>query len=167
MIKDVLTIGNAKLTEVSQELGPHEFNSLELNSLVQDLLDTMTFKGGVGISAVQIGVLKRVALIGYDDSNARYRNIGSQPLIVVINPTIEVIGNEVCEYNEGCLSLPNERGMVVRPKKIRYKFYDEKGNMVSGESDGFFARVFQHELDHMDGILFPMRIEQNIIKVDE
>lgn len=160
MIKEVLTIGNEMLFKMSKEIMPDEFNTAQLSDLIQDLVDTMNYKGGVGISAVQTGIHKRVAVIGYDNNNLRYKNIGTYPLTVIINPIFEVIGNETCEYNEGCLSVPNVRGMVIRPKKIRYKFYNETGAETTGESDSFFARVLQHEIDHMDGILFTMRIEQ-------
>ena len=159
MIKELLTIGNEHLLQVSKEVAPDEFNTTQLSGLIRDLIDTMNFKGGVGISAVQIGIHKRIAVIGYDGSNPRYKQIGNCPLTVIINPVFEVVGNETCEYNEGCLSVPDSRGMVIRPKKIRYKFYDEIGKEAVGESDGFFARVLQHEIDHMNGILFPMRIE--------
>ena len=159
MIKEVLTIGSDILLQVSKEVTPDELNTPQLGALIKDMVDTMLVKDGVGISAVQIGVLKRITVIGYDDSNPRYKNIGGFPLTVIINPSFEVIGDETCEYNEGCLSVPDSRGIVVRPKKICYTYQDETGVITNGESDGFFARVLQHEIDHMDGILFPMRIE--------
>lgn len=160
MIKEVLTIGHEMLVQVSKEVMPEEFNTPPLDNLIKDMIDTMGYKNGaVGISAVQIGVLKRVIVIGYEDNNSRYSDTGNFPLTIMINPSFEIINDEVCEYNEGCLSVPDFRGIVVRSKKIRYKYQDVEGVVISGESDGFFARVFQHEVDHMNGILFPMRIE--------
>lgn len=160
MIREVLIDGDKRLLQISQEVTKGEFSSMGLLKLIRDMQDTMEFKHGIGISAVQVGVLKRIALIGYDQANPRYKEIGHCPLTVIINPTIEPVGSETCEYNEGCLSVPDIRGIVSRPKQIRYRFYNEHGELISGESADFFARVLQHEIDHMDGILFPMRINQ-------
>ena len=159
MIKDVLKIGDKLLLETSVQINQHEFNTVELNNLITDMRDTMHENGGVGISAIQIGIKKRVAIIEYDGNNPRYKDIGNCPLTVVINPEITVVGDEVSEYNEGCLSVPDARGLVTRPKHISYKFFDESGALVTGDDSGFFARVMQHEIDHMDGILFTMRID--------
>jgi peptide deformylase len=159
MLQPILKMGDQRLLQVSQAITTSEFNSLELLNLIADLTDTMRHNSGVGISAVQIGVLKRIALIEYDAANSRYSNIGKCDLTVVINPEVTVIREEICDFNEGCLSIPNMRGMVTRAKKIAYTYYDIAGNIIRGESDGFFARVLLHELDHMDGILYPMRIK--------
>ncbi len=167
MIRDVLTIGDPRLLVVSAAISADEFNTSELNSLISDLYDTMKSRDGVGIAAVQIGYHKRVLLIEYDGNNPRYSHIGNCPLHVVINPEIEVIGNETVDYNEGCLSVPEERSVVNRPKFIRYRFFNQYGQLVEGENDGFFARVLQHEVDHLNGVLFPMRIEDpaKLIKI--
>ena len=158
MIKDVLITGDDRLLEISSEVEAHEFNTPELGNLIADMLDTMHHNNGVGIAAIQIGIPKRMALIEYDKNNPRYLDIGSCPLTVVINPKIEIIGDETWEHNEGCLSVPNQRGMVTRPKHLRYSFYDQSGKLITGTSDNFFTRVLQHEIDHMNGILFPTRI---------
>ncbi|HLX53695.1 MAG TPA: peptide deformylase [Aquella sp.] len=159
MIKEVLTTGNELLGQVSEEVTLDELNTPQLKSLIEDMIDTMKFKNGVGIAAVQIGVPKRIAIIGYDSSNPRYKDIGSFPITVIINPSFEAVGDEVFELNEGCLSVPGIRGDVIRAKKLRYKYQDMTGTIITGETDSFFARVLQHEIDHMNGILFPMRIE--------
>ena len=168
MICEVLTIGDERLLKVSTEVQQSEFNTPELDVLIQDMYDTMLEQGGVGIAAIQIGCLKRILLIGYDgESNQRYTSeIGLCPLTVVINPQIEAVGNEQADFNEGCLSVPGKRGMVSRPKHIRYSYYDQTGNLTRGESNGFFARVIQHEIDHLDGILFPMRIKDQSTIMD-
>ncbi len=161
MIKDILHIGDKLLLEKSMEVKSHEFNSKELKELINNLRDSMRETNGVGISAIQIGVKKRIALIEYYVDNPRYAEIGNCPLTVLINPEFSVVGDEISEYNEGCLSVPDTRGIVRRPKHIKYKYFDEAGQQIIGENDGFFARVMQHEIDHMDGILFTTRVDIN------
>lgn len=158
MIREVLTIGDERLLQISQVVRSNEFNTPALAELISDMRDTMHEKGGVGIAAVQIGCHKRILLIEYDGNNPRYAEIGDCPLKIIINPQIESVGGETQDYNEGCLSVPDERGLVNRPKHIRYKYYNQLGEQFEGEDDGFFARVLQHEVDHLDGILFPMRV---------
>lgn len=158
MIRDVLTIGDDQLLQISLEVDVKEFNSQELFNIIADMRDTMHKEGGVGIAAVQIGYHKRITIIEFDGSNPRYSEIGDCPLTVIINPKIEAVGEEMIGYTEGCLSVPNLRGQVVRPKHIKYSYYNQYGELIQGENDGFFARVMQHEIDHMDGILFPSRV---------
>ena len=164
MIKDVLITGDNRLFERSSEVVAHEFNTPWLDDLIADMLDTMRQNNGVGIAAIQIGIPKRIALIEYDENNPRYREIGSCPLTVVINPEIEVIGTDTSEHVEGCLSVPNQRGVVIRPKHLRYSFYDATCKLITGVSDSFFTRVLQHEIDHMNGILFPTRLTDQTIE---
>ena len=168
MIREVLTIGDERLLQVSEPVRNHEFNTKELSSLIRDMEDTMDHKGGVGIAAVQIGYHKRITIIKYDGTNPRYAEIGDCPLTVIINPQIRALDTEQSTYNEGCLSVPYMRGMVSRPKRIHYQFYNQYGELISGEDDGFFVRVMQHEIDHMDGILFPFRVEdKNTLKATD
>jgi len=160
MIKEVLTTGNELLGQVSKEVALDEFGTPQLDAVVKDMIDTKnSITGAVGIAAIQIGVLKRITVIGYGDGNLRYKDTGNFPTTVIINPSFEAVGDEVFELNEGCLSVPGTRGDVIRPRKLRYKYQDITGAIITGESDDFFARVLQHEVDHMNGILFPMRIE--------
>jgi peptide deformylase len=156
MIKEVLKIGDPRLLEISKPVEPSEFKSQALNELITDMTDTMRHEGGVGISAVQIGVHKRIALIEYDNDNPRYEDTGRRPLTVIINPTLEFVDDEMSEYNEGCLSVPDERATITRPKRVKYSFYNADGQLTTGEDDTFFVRVLQHEVDHLNGILFPM-----------
>ena len=164
MIKNILITGDSRLLEVSTEVANHEFNTKNLDNLITDMLDTMRHNNGVGIAAIQIGIPKRVLLIEYNDANPRYHNTGNCPLTVVINPKIEIVGMDTDECDEGCLSVPGIRDKVTRPKHLRYSFYDATGKLINGESDGFFARVLQHEVDHLDGILLPMRISSKYIQ---
>lgn len=168
MIRDVLTIGDERLLQISKPLGQEEFNTPELDSIIHDMRDTMHHKGGVGIAAVQIGYHKRITIIEYDGNNPRYAEIGDCPLTVIINPEYEALDQEVVDFTEGCLSVPDMRGSVSRPKHILYKFYNQHGELIEGHNDGFFARVLQHEIDHMDGILFPTRItdESTIVQTN-
>lgn len=159
MIKKILVDGDERLLKLSEEVLAYEFNSKELDDLITDMIDTMRNANGVGISAVQIGVHKRVLLIEYNEENPRYENLGdSGGLQVVINPKIEVVDDEVCDYNEGCLSVPELYGVVTRPKRLKYTFFDAKGQLFEGVDDSFWVRVLQHEIDHLDGVLFTSRV---------
>jgi peptide deformylase len=123
MIRQILKMGTPSLLEVSQPILPEEFNQAELLQLIADLVDTQRHLGGVGIAAPQIGINKRVVIIEYYQAQiSRYNDVGDCPLRVVINPKLTMIGDEVCAYNEGCLSLPGLRGEVIRPKVLSYEF---------------------------------------------
>jgi len=135
-----------------------EFNTPALDALIEDMFDTMAAANGAGLAANQIGVLQRVVIFGFED-NPRYPNRPPVPQTILINPVIEAIGTERESDWEGCLSVPGLRGWVPRPARIRYRGFDAQGNPIDREVDGFHARVVQHECDHLDGILYPRRIE--------
>ena len=158
MFKTALKMGNPLLLQKSELVLTNEFGSDELKNLIQDLQDTQAHYGGVGIAAPQIGVLKQVVIIEYANTNPRYKDIGNCPLTIVINPSISFIGDEASAFMEGCLSVPGLKGEVTRPAKIKYEYFDFYGKKITGEDNGFFARVMQHEYDHLCGILYPMRI---------
>jgi len=152
-------MGDPCLLKVSDNIETHEFGSQELFDLIQDMEDTMHHLGGVGIAAPQIGINKQVVIIEYFQKDiTRYENVGDCPRRVIINPKITQFGDEETTFNEGCLSVPGLRGEVTRPKAIRYEYHDEFGKYYHGEDDDFFARVMQHECDHLQGILYPMRM---------
>lgn len=160
MIRPIYKMGNACLLRRSDELAEHEFGSPELLALIQDMRDTQQHAGGIGIAAPQIGVNKRVVIIEFaGGQHPRYGELQGQPLTVIINPELEAIGEATSAFIEGCLSVPGLRGEVIRPESLRYKYYDEYGNLHTGEDHGMFARVLQHECDHLDGILYPMRMQ--------
>jgi peptide deformylase len=119
--------------------------------------DTMAHLNGAGLAAPQIGVLPRVVTFGVT-SNPRYPDVEEVPDTVLINPQLEPLSNEVEEGWEGCLSVPGMRGWVPRWHRLRYSGYDEKGTFFQRDVEGFHARVVQHECDHLDGVLYPMRI---------
>jgi len=155
-IQPILKMGDPRLLQTSEAV--KDFSRPELESLIKDLFDTMAANQGAGLAAPQIGVMHRVVVFGVED-NERYPDAEAVPPTVLINPEIEVLGNTTQSYWEGCLSIPGMRGLVERPDHIRYRGFDEKGNQIEKEARGFHAIVVQHECDHLDGVLYPMRIK--------
>jgi peptide deformylase len=155
MIRDVLRMGDERLLRISEPL--EAFDTPELHALLEDMRDTMAHLNGAGLAAPQIGVNQRVVIFG-SDSNPRYPDAPPIPKTVLINPQLTQLTDEVEEGWEGCLSVPGMRGVVPRAYRLRYTGFDEKGNPIDRTVDGFHARVVQHEVDHLDGILYPMRI---------
>ena len=155
-IKPVLRMGDERLWHVAKPV--IHFDTHELHDLLVDMRDTMRSMNGAGLAAPQIGVGLRVVIFGVQ-YNSRYPDADEVPETVLINPIITPLGDEIEDDWEGCLSVPGLRGMVPRHAHIRYQGVDGYG----GESDrtvkGFHARVVQHECDHLDGILYPMRIK--------
>jgi peptide deformylase len=155
MIREVLRMGDPRLWQKSVPVA--RFNTEELNELLKDMHDTMAHLNGAGLAAPQIGVGLRVVIFGVH-ANPRYPDAEEVPDTVLINPVLEPLSAEVEEGWEGCLSVPGMRGWVPRWRTLRYRGFDQKGNLFEREVDGFHARVVQHECDHLDGILYPMRI---------
>lgn len=134
------------------------FNTPELHALLQDMHDTMEALDGAGLAAPQIGVLQRVVIFGVKH-NARYPDAEEIPYTVLINPSLEPLDEARDIAWEGCLSVPGMRGAVPRYTHLRYRGSDASGAPIERSVSGFHARVVQHECDHLDGILYPMRIE--------
>ena len=155
MIRTVLRMGDPRLLE--KALPVAAFNTPELHALLADLRDTMAHLDGAGLAAPQIGVPLRVVIFGFE-ANDRYPEAAPVPNTVLINPELTPLSEEEEEAWEGCLSVPGLRGMVPRWKHLRYAGFDEFGRRFEHEVEGFHARVVQHECDHLDGILYPMRI---------
>ena len=155
MIRDVLRMGDPRLLQRSQEV--KEFGTPELMALLADMRDTMAHLNGAGLAAPQIGVGLRVVIFGVH-ANPRYPDVEEVPDTVLINPVLTPLGSEMDEGWEGCLSVPGMRGVVPRHLRLRYCGFDEKGNRFEREVADFHARVVQHEVDHLDGVLYPMRI---------
>jgi peptide deformylase len=133
------------------------FDTPELHALIADMLDTMRALDGAGLAAPQIGVGLRVVIFGME-RNPRYPDAEAVPFTVLINPVLTPLGSEMEEGWEGCLSVPGMRGLVPRFARIEYQGHDQYGLVVHRRVAGFHARVVQHECDHLDGILYPMRI---------
>ncbi len=155
--RKVLRMGHPLLLEKSHEV--KEFSTKELQRLIRDLRDTMHAEEGAGIAAPQIGVLLRVVIFGIKKDNSRYPGRGEIPETVLINPIITPLDDNMENGWEGCLSVPGMRGLVPRHIRVRYQGFDENGNAIDRRVEGFHARVVQHECDHLDGVLYPMRVK--------
>jgi peptide deformylase len=156
MIREVLRMGDPRLWQKSQPVT--QFNTKELDDLLQDMRDTMAHLNGAGLAAPQIGVDLQLVIFGTDAPNPRYPDAPVVPRTVLLNPVITPLGSEEEEDWEGCLSVPGLRAMVPRYQRIRYTGFDEAGNAIDRVAEGFHARVVQHECDHLIGKLYPMRV---------
>ena len=158
-LREILRMGDARLLRVAQPVPESMFGSAEMNELIGDLLETMKAAVGAGIAAPQIGVDLRVVIFGGTGKNARYPDAPEIPFTVLCNPLLEPLDNERSAGWEGCLSVPGLRGEVPRYEHLRYSGRDAAGAEFMCEVDGFHARVVQHEVDHLDGVLYPRRVE--------
>jgi len=155
-IKPVLRMGDARLLLVSAPV--REFGTAQLRELITDMEDTMRAAHGAGLAAPQIGVLQRVVIFG-GGGTERYPEAEAVPYTVLINPRLKPLRGGKEEDWEGCLSVPGLRGMVPRHRRLRYRGHDESGRPIDRTVSGFHARVVQHEVDHLDGVLYPTRIK--------
>jgi peptide deformylase len=153
-VRRVLKMGEPLLREVA---APVVRFDAELAALVADMDETMRALHGAGIAAPQVGVSARVVIFELQE-NPRYPHIAPVPYTVLVNPALTVLGEEQDEGWEGCLSVPGMRGLVPRFRRLRYQGFDAQGAPVDRTVEGFHARVVQHEVDHLDGILFPQRV---------
>ena len=155
-VKRVLRMGEPLLLEVAKPVTA--FDTPELHDLIADMQDTMDAMSGAGIAAPQIGMSLRVVIFGVG-KNPRYPDAEQVPYTVLINPTLTPISEAMEDGWEGCLSVPGMRGLVPRYSRLHYTGFDQFGSPIDRMASGFHARVVQHECDHLDGILYPMRIE--------
>ena len=156
MYRDVLRMGDGRLLRIAEEV--RDFDTPQLHTLLADMRDTMQTLNGAGLAAPQIGVNLRVVIFGVSD-NTRYPDAEVVPETVLINPVITTLNHDIEEDWEGCLSVPGLRGLVPRFTQIRYQGSDQYGAVIDRTVSGFHARVVQHECDHLEGILYPMRIK--------
>lgn len=154
-VRRVLKMGDPLLYRKADPV--QEFNTPALDALVSDMFDTMVAMNGAGLAAPQIGVSQRIVIFSVE-ANPRYPDVEPVPTTVLINPALTPIGDEMEEGWEGCLSVPGLRGLVNRYQKLRYTGFDQHGKPIDRTVSGFHARVVQHECDHLDGILYPMRL---------
>jgi peptide deformylase len=154
-IREVLKMGDPRLLAVADPV--LEFGTSELESLLTDMRDTMRNLNGAGLAAPQIGVGLRVVIFGFE-VNPRYPEADPVPFTVLINPLLTPLGDAQDEGWEGCLSVPGMRGLVPRYRYLRYTGFDALGMPIDRSVQEFHARVVQHEVDHLDGILYPRRI---------
>ena len=155
MIRPVLRMGDPRLLHASKPL--ERFGTPELQALITDMRDTMAALNGAGLAAPQIAVPLRVVIFGFE-RNQRYPDEAPVPFTILCNPELTPLGEEQDEGWEGCLSVPGLRGLVPRYRRLHYSGYDEHGARIDREVSGFHARVVLHECDHLDGVLYPMRI---------
>ncbi len=153
-VRAVLRMGEPLLRQVAAPVPSFDAG---LAALVADMDDTMRALHGAGIAAPQIGVDARVVIFELKE-NPRYPHIAPVPYTVLVNPQLTVLGDEQDEGWVGCLSVPGMRGLVPRFRRLRYQGFDAQGAPIDRTVEGFHARVVQHEVDHLDGILFPQRV---------
>ena len=154
-VRTLLRMGDPRLLQHAAPVTT--FDTPELNALIVDLFDTMAAHGGVGLAAPQIGVGLQVVIFGFEHSD-RYPDAAPVPRTLLLNPVITALDEDWEEGWEGCLSVPGLRGMVPRHKRIRYRGFDPRGQVIDRVAEGFHARVVQHECDHLQGTLYPMRM---------
>jgi peptide deformylase len=156
MICEILKMGDARLLRVARPV--EDIRAPALKAIIADMYETMHAANGVGLAAPQIGVDLRLMIFGFD-ANPRYPGEPPIPVTTLINPWLEVLTDETEEGWEGCLSVPGMRGLVPRARHVRYGGTHEDGTAIEREVHGFHARVFQHEFDHLNGVLYPHRIQ--------
>ena len=158
-VRQVVEIGDPVLREPARELDREEISSPEIQTLIDDLIETKRATRGAGIAAPQLGESVRVAIVEVEEGNPRYPYKPPEPLTVMINPTLEPVGDETVEIIEGCLSVPNLRGSLPRHLAVRVRYLDREGAEHVEVKRGLTAGTYQHEVDHLDGILFVDRAD--------
>jgi peptide deformylase len=156
-VREILQIGHPVLAARAKEVDIDSIQSDEVQGWIDDMIDTMRDANGAGIAANQIGIPHRIFIIEVGN-NPRYPYKPAVPLTIAINPTIQFLTEETFESNEGCLSVPQIRANVDRHVEISVSFYDRQGEKQAYDVRGYSACTWQHEYDHLDGILFPHRV---------
>lgn len=154
-VRPVLKMGHPLLAQVAAPVA--SFGGAELRELVADMDETMRALSGAGLAAPQIGVSLRIVIFELRE-NPRYPHVAPVPYTVLVNPVLTPLGDEQEEGWEGCLSVPGMRGLVPRYRRLRYRGLTAEGEAIDRTVEGFHARVVQHEVDHLDGILYPQRV---------
>jgi peptide deformylase len=157
-VRKILRAGDPLLRKKSEPVPATEIRSKEIKKLIRDMFDTMAEADGLGLAAPQIGVLKKIVVVGFDRSE-RYPDAEGIEHKILINPEIEILEGPDEGFWEGCLSVPGMRGYVERPRRIRMKWYDEEEEFHDEIIEGFDAVVYQHECDHLDGVLYVDRLK--------
>jgi len=155
----ITTVGDPVLRERAHEVSDDELASDAVQSFIDDLIETKRAANGAGLAANQVGDLRRIAVVEVEGDNPRYPYKPPFPLTVLVNPELEPVGDESFEVNEGCLSVPDLRGTLRRHAQVRVRFLDRGGQPQELVVGGLTAGTFQHEVDHLDGVLFLDRVE--------
>lgn len=158
-VRKIIRMGHPTLRKVARPLTKQALASPDTARLIKDMIDTLADSGGIGLAAPQVDESVRLAIIEIDGGPSRYGDIQAMPLTVFANPTIEVLDPAAAGNWEGCLSVPGLRGYVERPQFVRVTYQDLKGTKRVLELKGFLATVFQHEFDHLDGVLYVDRMK--------
>ena len=166
-IREVIKMGHPTLRLKAKELTEAEVKSKWFSALLEDMRDTMNSLGGIGIAAPQINESFQVAIIHLPEDSQRYPELESTSEYIIVNPKITILNDEVQTFWEGCLSVPGLRGQVTRPSKIRIDYYDTDFKEQSIELEEFLATVFQHELDHLFGVLYVDKVVNNSLMYEE
>lgn len=156
----VREVGDPVLSKISEEIDVEKINEKILD-IIEDLKTTLEFGTGYGIAAPQIGVNKRIIVVGAKKENINYNDAEEIPITAMINPSWKELSEDTDVQHEGCLSVPSIRGKVERYKEIELTYYTESGEKIVKEVTGFFARLIQHECDHLDGIVFLERVKEH------
>jgi peptide deformylase len=166
-VRKIVTIGDPVLRERAREVTADELRSPEIQELIDDLIETKRAASGAGLAANQVGEALRIAVAEVEGTNPRYPYKPPIPLCVMVNPVIEPVDDELMEINEGCLSVPDLRGYLVRRPTIRVRYLDRDGREHDEVKRGLTAGTFQHEVDHLDGVLFVDRAEPGTLSTWE
>jgi peptide deformylase len=161
----ITTIGDPVLRERAREVTAQELPALQ--GLIDDLIETKRAAQGAGLAANQVGDLHRIAIVEVEPDNPRYPYKPPFPLTVLVNPTVEPLADETIEINEGCLSVPGLRGTLERHARVRVRYLDRDGDPKQLEVAGLTAGTFQHEVDHLDGVLFVDRADPRTLSTWE
>jgi peptide deformylase len=152
-VLEIVEVGHPALREPAREVGLDELGAPETQAFIDDLIETKRFAHGAGLAAPQVGDGRRIAVVEVEADNPRYPYKPEVPLTVLVNPSLE-LGEETVLINEGCLSVPGLRGDVPRAMSVRVRYLDRHGVSHEEERRGLTAGTFQHEVDHLDGVLF-------------
>ena len=168
MIRQIVQIGNPALRQIADAVKESEVASTEIQNLIDDLIETMRSANGAGLAATQIAAPYRICVIEVN-KNPRYPYKPDIPLTVLINPKVTFLTEERINVYEGCLSVPNLRGKVDRCPEILIEGLDRDGQSLSFVAKGISAGTFQHELDHLDGLVFTDRMKDasSLTTIDE
>jgi peptide deformylase len=158
-VREIVEIGDPVLRERAREVSAGELRSAEIQALIDDLIETRRAANGAGLAAPQVGEPVRIAVAEVDGVNPRYSYKPPIPLTVIVNPELEPVGSATVEINEGCLSVPGLRGVVERRVEVRLRYLDRDGEPHEEVKRGLTAGTFQHEVDHLDGILIVDRAD--------
>ena len=156
--RTIVTVPDPVLREAAREVTAAQLASPEVQTLIDDMIETMRAASGAGLAANQVGELLRIAVIEVAGRNERYPYKPPIALTVIVNPVIEPLDDERFAINEGCLSVPDTRGVVERHVNVRVRYLDRDGAEHVVVRRGLTAGTFQHELDHLDGVLFLDRV---------